>query len=230
MAEQKQEERARKILVVGGYGTVGAAVVKGLKEFAKKYNKKVEILIGGRNKDKSDVIIDTSSSESITSAFENEKCKGLTDVICCAGKDLMGPLNDEVVTRKVMIDCYNSRVFGQFDLVMKAQKYLSNDDDSVTLISGLAAINPFKLMWGTSTQDAAINAFVRASPIEIKKIRVNAVCAGMLTEVEDKYGAYFAGFKGVDGSFVANGFIRSIFGGIRGQVLYIDNPFNVRSI
>ena len=221
----------RKILVIGGNGCVGGAVVKGLKAFAKQFNKNLEIIIGGRNKDKVDVVVDIASSESITKAFENEKCKGLTDVICCAGKGLYGPLNDEKVTREAMMTAFNSKVFGQIDLVMKSQKYLKDKDNTVTLISGYTATNAFPLFWGSGAQNAGLNAFVKATPLEINNnIRVNIVCPGLLTEAKDKYASCFYGFKPIDGSDVANGYIRAIFGGIRGQVLYIDNPDNPSKI
>lgn len=188
-------------------------------------------MIGGRNKDKVDVIVDIASSESITKAFENGKCKGLTDVICCAGKGLYGPLKDDKMNRETMMAAFNSKVFGQIDLVMKSQKYLKNKDNSVTLISGYTAQNAFPLFWGSSAQNAGLNAFVKATPIEIESnIRVNIVCPGLLTEAFEKYSSCFYGFKPIDGSDVANAYIRSIFGGIRGQVLYVDNPDNPKKV
>ncbi len=42
--------------------------------------------------------------------------------------------------------------------------------------------------------------------------------------------SYFLGFKTIDGSDVANAFIRAIFGGIRGKALYVDNPINAQEI
>eukprot|EP01084_Bolivina_argentea_P164413 285838_1 len=231
MSEEKTQESARKILVIGGNGCVGSAVVKGLKQFSKEFNKNLEIIVGGRSKDKVDVTVDISSSESITNMFENDKCKNLNDVICCAGMGLYGAFDDNKVNRDKMVTAFNSKVIGQIDLVMKSQKYLNDKDNTVTLISGYTAKHGVPGFWGASAQNAALNAFVKCTPIEIKNtIRVNVICPGLLTEAKEKYASYFLGFKTIDGSDVANAFIRAIFGGIRGKALYVDNPNNAQEM
>ena len=146
-----------------------------------------------------------------------------------SGKGLYGPLQNDKMDRKKMIEAFNSKVFGQIDLVIKSQDYLNNG--SVTLISGYTAVNSFPNFWGSSAQNAALNSFVKSTPIEMKNnIRVNIICPGLLTEAKAKYEKYFIGFDTIDGSAVAKAFIRAIFGGIRGKVLYVDNPNNAHEI
>eukprot|EP01083_Nonionella_stella_P182765 658465_1 len=230
-SEQKQQEPIRRILVIGGNGVLGKSVVSKLTEFSTKFNKKLEIVIGGRTKDQVDVVVDISSSDSIKNMFtKNEKCKQINDVICCCGKGLFGALDDKKMDRNQMIEAFNSKVFGQMDLVMKCQDYLLKDG-SITLTSGFTSLYSFPAAWGAAAQNSALEAFVKATPIEMKNnIRVNVVCPGLLNESAEHYASFFVGFASVDSSVVANAYIRSVFGGIRGKVLLVDNPDNNKEL
>jgi len=59
---------------------------------------------------------------------------------------------------------------------------------------------------------------VRAAAIEIAPQRINAVSPSVVTESLAEYGEYFPGMGSVDLALVAQAYVRSIEGGLTGQV------------
>jgi hypothetical protein len=63
-----------------------------------------------------------------------------------------------------------------------------------------------------------VEAFVRAAAIEIAPQRINAVSPSVVTESLAEYGEYFPGMGSVGLARVAQAYVRSIEGGLTGQV------------
>ena len=213
------------IVVIGGNGTIGKCVVKAFKEFSETYDKDINIIIAGRNS--GDIRIDLTDSKSIHEFYKN--CKNIHHIIVTAGDSAFGDIKN--MNRNNIVKAYQSKVFGSFEIVGLANKYL-NKNGSITLTSGYTfnyGMIPGSSMAGA--QNGALHAFTKATPIDmINNIRVNCVCPGLLTESKKKYGSYFVGLKSIDGSDVALAYLRSVFGGLRGKVLYTDAGTNCKEI
>lgn len=194
-----------KIVVIGGRGTIGSAVVKEL-------SPRHEVLIAGR-KD-SHYPCDITSTASIEGLFQ--KTGPIDAVVVTAGDvhfESLSAMNEEKykigLTHKLM---------GQVNIVLAGIKYL-NKGGSFTLTSGILTYDPIKAGSSASMVNGAVEAFVRSAAIEMPHgIRINAVSPSVLTESMPKYGAFFRGFVSVSAASVALGYSRSVEGLQTGQV------------
>jgi NAD(P)-dependent dehydrogenase (short-subunit alcohol dehydrogenase family) len=226
MAQDEKQAEVQRILLIGGTGTVGSAVFRALQDFAKNNpNIKFEVLVGARkksNKDKSikvDVDIDITDASSIKAAFEKYSGK-LDHVICCAGTAPFKSMSE--LTRKDFETGFGSKALGQIDLALHAFHHL-RPNGSVTLTTGVLADIPIKGSGAPSAVNGAVHAFVKATEVDSPHgIRVNVVCAGLLTEAVPHYGPYFPGFHSIPGKDQAQAYIRSVFGGVRSKVIRIN--------
>lgn len=194
-----------KIIVIGGTGTIGKAVVDELK-------KRHQIVVAGRTQ--GDVQVDILDVKSIEKMYKNV---GKFDaVISTTGKVHFG----EFI--KMTNDDYfiglNDKLMGQVNLVLVGLRSI-NDNGSFTLTSGILSNDPIRYGSSASMVNAAINGFVEGAAIEMPRgIRINAISPTVVTESMGAYGDYFHGFEPVSASRVALAFSKSVEGAQTGKV------------
>ncbi len=194
-----------KIIVVGGTGTIGSAVVK---ELGSRHD---IVKVGGKG---GDVQVDMASPDSIRRMYQEI---GKVDaVVSTAGQGHFGPLTS--LTRKEFDVGINSKFMGQVQLVLLGLEWVK-DEGSFTLTSGILSHDPIPGGAAVTPINAAVEGFVLGASIEMPRgLRINAVSPGVLEESMDKIGSFFRGHVPVPGSRVALAYSKSVEGRQTGQV------------
>jgi len=194
-----------KIIIVGASGTIGQAVANELKP-------RHEIIHVGLTH--GDLTVDISDQDSICAMY---KTTGKVDaVIATTGKVHFGEfvhMDDELYQLGL-----HNKLMGQVNLVQLGLSYL-NQGGSFTLTSGILNLDPIRYGVSAAMVNGAIDAFVKASAIEMpSSIRINVVSPTVVSEALGSYGEYFRGFKSVPVSEVALAYSKSTEGLQTGQV------------
>lgn len=194
-----------RIVVVGGSGTVGSAVVKEL-------GQRHEIITASFRC--GDVKVDIKDMQSIERMYQTI---GQFDaLISTIGKVEFAELSEMTPARYAV--GLNDKLMGQVNLVLAGIPKI-NANGSFTLTSGILSDDPIRYGTSASMVNAAIDGFVCAAAIEMpRNIRINAVSPSVLKESMDNYGQYFRGFAPVSGAHVARAFSKSAEGAQTGQV------------
>jgi NADP-dependent 3-hydroxy acid dehydrogenase YdfG len=200
-----------KILIIGGYGTIG-------KKVGYYLSKKHEIIIGGRKS--GDVKVDIANSKSIEALFES--VRKMDAIVCIAGEAKWAPF-DSMSEYDFDIGL-KSKLMGQVNLVRIGQNYL-NAGGSFTLTSGMLADHPVLLTSSAAMVNGGIHSFVKAVSLELKNgCRINVVSSGLVEDSVEKYEEYFPGHNPIPMSKVINGYVKSIEGKGTGEIIRIyDN-------
>ncbi|MEC4673729.1 MAG: short chain dehydrogenase [Nitrospirota bacterium] len=194
-----------KILLIGGTGTIGTAIVGEL-------GSRHEIMKAGSKS--GNVTVDITSTDSIQNMF---KSVGKVDaVVCTAGAAHFGPL--ETLTEKEFETGIRSKLMGQINLVLIGIRYV-NDGGSFTVTTGVLTHDPIYCGVAVTTVNAGLEGFVLSASIEMPRgIRINAVSPEVLEESMEKIGAFFRGHVPVPGKRVALAYSKSVEGRLNGQV------------
>ena len=197
-----------KILIVGGNGTIGKTLVN-------HFNKEHEVIIAGRNS--GDITVNLSESSSIEKMFLNI---GQVDaIICAAGEAKWAPFNE--LSEEDYYIGFRSKLMGQVNLVRIGQNYISKGG-SITLTTGILADDPVVKTASAAMVNGAIHSFVQAVNLEIENdVRVNVVSSGMVQDAYEKYKDYFPGHNPIPMQIMLNGYIRSVLGKGRGEIIRI---------
>lgn len=203
--KHNQKESEMKIIIVGGTGTIGKAVIK---ELSSRHE---IIAVGHQNGDLQTDITDVTAIEKMYKAV------GKFDaLISTTGKVHFGPLA-EFNTDQYHIGL-KSKLMGQVNLVMIGLKYIQ-DNGSFTLTSGILNDDPIRYGSSASMVNGAIDSFVQSAAIEMpKNIRINAVSPTVVTESLNKFAEYFRGFESAPASRVAIAYSKSVEGAQTGKV------------
>lgn len=194
-----------KIIIVGGTGTIGKAVVKEL-------SARHEIITVGHKQ--GDIQADITNLSSIEKMYQTI---GKFDAMISTTGSVHFAALSEFKSEDYAIGL-QSKLMGQVNLVLAGLRYI-NDKGSFTLTSGILSDDPIPYGSSAAMVNGAINAFVVSAAIEMpKNTRINAVSPTVLTESMDKYEAYFPGFESVPGSRVALAYRKSVEGAQTGQV------------
>jgi len=195
----------KKILVVGGTGTVGKAIVPLLKARA-------EVIVAGFQH--GDIQVDITQPESIRAMYQ---AIGKVDtVIACVGKVHFGLLT-EMSAELYQVGLMN-KLMGQVNLVTLGIPYV-NDFGSFTLTSGILNVDPIKQGSSAAMVNGGLDGFVKAAAIELPRgMRINVVSPTVLSESIEKFGDFFLGFEPVTASNVALAYVKSAEGAQTGQV------------
>ena len=149
------------ILVVGGTGTIGSAVVDELAEH--------DVIVAGHTS--GDMQVDLADPSSIAQLFRS--IGPLDGVLSCAGEAAFGAL-DELSDEDFDVSLSN-KLMGQVNLVRQGLDVV-NDDGVFTLTSGVLSKEPMEGSAAISLVNAGLEGFVRAAALEMPRgIRVNAV-------------------------------------------------------
>ena len=194
-----------KIIVIGGTGTIGKAVVKDL---AKRHT----VIIAGHNHGDMRVdITDVSSLEYLYRAVGN-----FDAVVTTVGKVHFDNLT--AMTPDNYFLGLENKLMGQVNVVLVGLRYI-NPHGSFTLTSGILSHDPIIAGSSASMVNGAIDSFVKAAAIEMpNNTRINAVSPTVLADSIETYGEYFAGFEPVSSYRVALAYVKSIEGAQTGQV------------
>ncbi|EKD72070.1 MAG: short chain dehydrogenase [uncultured bacterium] len=197
-----------KILIVGGTGTIGKAVVNELKP-------RHEIIIAGHQN--GDVQVDVTDQTSIEKMYQ--QIGKLDAVVSTIGRVHFANLTEMTIENYFV--GLKDKLMGQVNLVLSGIKYL-HDAGSFTLTSGILNRDPIRTGSSASMVNGALDSFVKAAAIELPRgIRINVVSPTVLTEAMDKYADYFSGFESVPAARVALAYRKSVEGAQTGQVYLV---------
>ncbi|MEO8400244.1 MAG: short chain dehydrogenase [Gammaproteobacteria bacterium] len=194
-----------KIIVVGGTGKIGQAVVK---ELIQRHT----IIVAAHQH--GDIKVDITDVASIEKMYQSA---GKFDaVVSAAGKVHFGEFAD------MKPDDYliglKDKLMGQVNLVLIGQRFI-NDNGSFTLTSGILSGDPIRTGASASMVNSAIDGFVRGAAIELpKNIRINAVSPTVVLESMDAFAAYFRGYEPVPAARAAMAYSKSVEGHQTGQI------------
>lgn len=164
-----------KILVTGGTGTIGTALVSMLR-------KEHEVITVGRRS--GDYQADMMDKGSIRRMFE--EIGDLDGVISLTGGATIGPVWElsEDDFRMVL----ESKVLSQINLIREGMKHV-RDGGFITLTSGMAGKLPIPGTALIAMANAALEAFVKALEAEeTGNLRINVVSPAMVTESAALFG------------------------------------------
>jgi len=198
-----------KIIVVGGTGTIGQAVVAELKQ-------RHSVIIAGHRS--GDVQVDITDTKSIEKMYQS--IKEFDAVVSTTGKVHFGALT-EMKDEQYQVGL-KSKLMGQVNLVLLGIQYINNGG-SFTLTSGILSHDPIRYGSSASMVNGALDSFVKAAAIEMpKNIRINIVSPTVVTESMGAYAEYFRGFESVSAKRVALAYSKSVEGAQTGQVYDVD--------
>lgn len=198
-----------KVIVVGGTGTIGKAVVK---ELAQRHSVVVASFKHG------DLRVDITDNQSIEQMYQTA---GKFDALISTTGNLHFGEFSQMTTENYLVGL-NDKLMGQVNLVLIGRKYI-NEAGSFTLTSGILSRDPIRFGTSASMVNAAIDGFVRGAAIEMpKSLRINAVSPTIVLESIPIYGEYFHGFDPVPVSKVALAFSKSVEGLQTGQIYQVE--------
>lgn len=158
-----------KIIVVGATGTIGREVVKALS--AKGH----EVVAASRS---AKARVDIRDSASIEQLFATTK--EVDAVVSCAGDAAFKPLMD--LTDGDFETSLRSKLMGQVNLARIAARRV-RERGSITLTSGVLAMQPMGGAAAVSLVNAGLEGFIRVAALEAPRgIRFNAVSPGWIKE------------------------------------------------
>ena len=197
-----------RIIIVGATGTIGKHITVNLEQ------RHEVVKVGSKS---GDIQMDMTSRDSIVAMFE--QVGNFDALVSVAGAAYFGSF--EEMTEADFYKGIHSKMMGQINMVMVGKEYI-NEGGSFTLTTGILAEDPIRGGTGLSFVNGAINSFTIAAAIELKRgIRLNTVCAGLVEDSIDTYGPYFPGHTPVAMNRVVDGYVKSVEGGITGQVIKI---------
>lgn len=194
-----------KIVVIGGTGTIGSAVVQELVQ------RHAVISVGHHSGDFQVDITDTASLEKMYKALDK-----IDAVIATTGSVHFGALM--AMTQEEYYVGLKSKLMGQVNLVLQGLKYL-NRGGSFTLTSGILNHDPIITGSSAAMVNGALEGFVKSAALEMPHgMRINLVSPTVVVESMDTYAAYFRGFVPVPTAQVALAYSKSVEGSQTGQV------------
>jgi NAD(P)-dependent dehydrogenase (short-subunit alcohol dehydrogenase family) len=193
-----------KVLVVGGTGRIGTAVVDALTPHH-------DVVVASRS---TEVAVDLRDAASVTALYERV---GTVDaVVSTAGVTPFPSFGD--TTTGDFRQGFDDKLLGQIELVLRGLPFVA-DGGSFTLVTGVLAREPIRSGVVASTVNGALEAFVKAAAAELPRgVRINAVSPSVVTEALDVYGDFFPGFAPVPAAEVARAFVKSVAGIHTGRV------------
>jgi NAD(P)-dependent dehydrogenase (short-subunit alcohol dehydrogenase family) len=198
-----------KVLVIGGGGVIGKAIVS---ELAPRH----EVIVAGIKN--GDIKVDITSLASIKNMYQ--QLGSLDAVVIAAGKVHFARL--EEMTQELYSIGTNNKLMGQVNVVIEGIKYL-NDNGSFTLTSGILNRDPIILGSSAAMVNGALDGFVKQAAIELPRgLRINIVSPTVISEAMKDYAPFFRGYKPVLATEVALAYSKSVEGAQTGQVYIVD--------
>lgn len=197
-----------KILVIGGTGTIGQAVVA---ELAQRH----EVITAGMNH--GDLSVDIGELASIKALYT--QISSLDAVVMTVGKVHFAPLA-EMNEASYSIGLSN-KLMGQVNTVLEGIPHL-NEGGSFTLTSGILNQDPIVQGSSAAMVNGGLEGFVKSAAIELPRgLRINVVSPTVITEALPSYGPYFRGYVSVDVAKAALAYAKSVEGKQTGQLFTV---------
>ena len=198
-----------RVIVIGGTGTIGSAVVK-------LFSTRHDVVTVGHKRGTYQV--DLASPDSITSLFETI---GTCDaVVSTAGIAKFASLDD--LTYDDYFIGLKNKLMGQANLVRIGRPFVTNHG-SFTLTSGVLSQEPMKGSCAISMANAGLEGFVRAAAIDLpRSLRVNVVSPPWVTETLIARGMDPS--IGLPAETVAQCYLASVEGTMTGQTIDPRKP------
>lgn len=194
-----------KILVIGGTGTLGKAVVSVLGD---NHN----VITAGKTH--GDFQVDITDESSVKALFT--RTGKLDAIISTTGSLHFGPL--EEMTAEQFNTGLQDKLLGQVRIALIGKEFL-NEGGSITLTSGIVADEPIRQGANATAVNAAVEGFVRAAAIELPRgLRINGVSPTVVEESLEGYGPFFPGFEAAPAARVAKAYVRSVEGAQTGRI------------
>lgn len=198
-----------KVILIGAGGTIGRFVKQTLEA------DKIEVVSVGKTS--GDYQVDIADPQGLAVLYQ--KIGSFDAVVNASGHVAFAPFPSMSAAKWSL--GLQSKLMGQVHVVQQALPFI-NEGGSFTLVSGILSDIPIAGGSSAAMVNRAIEGFVMAAATELpKRLRINVVSPGLLTESLDKYGAAFPGFGTVDGAVVAQAFKRSVLGVQTGQVFKV---------
>jgi NAD(P)-dependent dehydrogenase (short-subunit alcohol dehydrogenase family) len=193
-----------KVLVIGGSGTIGAAVVDALRGAH-------EVMTAERSG--GDLRVDITSPDSIREMYRQA---GRVDaVVSCAGGGAWKPL-DQLSDQDFELSLHY-KLMGQVNLVRFGLEHVA-DGGSITLTSGVLSQEPSPGSAAISLVNAGLEGFARAAAVEAPRgIRVNVVSPPWVSETLRAMGMDPSG--GMPAVQVARAYVDAVQGTHTGRTL-----------
>jgi NAD(P)-dependent dehydrogenase (short-subunit alcohol dehydrogenase family) len=192
------------VLVVGGTGTIGRAVVDTL---ADEHN----VTVAGHTS--GEVQVDLADSDSIAQLYDT--AGPLDAVLSCAGEAAFGAL-DELSDDDFSLSLSN-KLMGQVNLVRHGLDAV-RDGGVFTLTSGVLSQEPMPGSAAISLVNAGVEGFVRAAALEApRNIRVNVVSPPWVAETLEAMGEDPS--DGLPAATVAEAYRASLEGDMTGETI-----------
>ena len=195
-----------RIIVVGGAGTIGTAIVEQL-------SPRHDVVVAGRRS--GDVRVDVSSEDSVRSMYR--EIGSFDALACAAGEAHFGPF--ETVTEEELALGVHSKLLGQMRLVLLGRSLIS-EGGSFTLMSGYVLDDPIPQATSFAVANGGVEGFVRAAALNLgRRVRINAVSLGMAQDSYEEFGPFNPGRTPVPMPEIAAAFQRSIEGWRSGEII-----------
>lgn len=197
----------RRILVIGGTGTIGSAVVR---EFSTDH----EVKSVGRS---TDPPVDLSDPGTIG---------GLADrlaggpryeaVVVCAGGGLPGRVED--LDLAAALEAFRPKLLGQIAVAQAAPRFV-RPGGAVVLTSGILERRPMPGMSHLSVINAALRAFALSAAVEDRPVRTCVVSPGLVEESPQPILDFFSGMATVAAADLAKVYRRLVETGSDGETI-----------
>lgn len=169
MLPRTERGETMKILVVGGTGIIGKAVVSLL-------GKEHELISVGKRS--GDYQVDIEDKASITKMFED--FKNVDGVIATTGMAAIGPFQHQ--TDEDLSVAVNNKLMGQVNLIRVGIHHI-NKNGFIIVTSGSATHTPMPGMSSITMAGAGLEGYVRAINVENEsEIRVSVVSPALVKE------------------------------------------------
>jgi NAD(P)-dependent dehydrogenase (short-subunit alcohol dehydrogenase family) len=194
-----------KIVVIGGTGTLGQAIVKQLKP-------RHHVIVASYQY--GDICVDITDMESIKQMYQT--IGDIDAVIAATGKVKFAHFSD-MTTDDYYLGIHN-KLMGQVNLVLIGKDYL-NAGGSFTLTSGILNHDPIRTGSAAAMINGALEGFVKGVAIEMpNNLRINLVSPTVFIESMPLYENYFRGFEPIPAAKAALSYTKSVEGSQTGQI------------
>ena len=195
-----------RIIVVGGAGTIGRAVVELL-------SARHDVVVAGRQS--AEVQVDISSRDSVRSMYR--RIGSFDALACAAGEAHFGPF--ETMTEEELALGVHSKLLGQMRLVLLGRSLVA-EGGSFTLTSGYILDDPIPEATSFAVANGGVEGFVRAASLSLeRRVRINAVSPGLAQDSYEQFGRFNPGRVPVSMAEIASAYARSIEGWRTGEII-----------
>jgi NAD(P)-dependent dehydrogenase (short-subunit alcohol dehydrogenase family) len=195
-------DRGVRVIVIGGTGTIGRAVVNALQDVH-------EVIAASRSTEPHADLADTRTIAQLL-----ERSNNTDAVVCCAANAPLVSITE--VSEEEFVASITPKLLGQVGVAIHAAAYL-RDGGSITLTSGVIPEGTSGAAGGAMV-NAGLEAFVRGAAQDLGRgLRINAVCPGWVAETMAELG--MDATQGTPATEVARAYVAAVEGSMRGEIL-----------